>query len=433
MDDTETENKKILEEYRIWKKNAPFLYDLVMTHVLPWPSLTVQWLPAETVSAKADYVAHDLVLGTHTNDTEQNFLMIAKVRIPTADAEIDPSKYAEERGEFGGFGNDKGRIDIHQVMFHDGEVNRARVMPLNHHIIATQTVSGETHIFDKSKHSSNLEFRDKPSERHPAKPQLRLVGHKAEGYGLDWNPHQSHKSYVVSGNDDGLVCVWDIARGPAAPSGQSLDPLHSFSGHNMVVGDVAFHRVHESILGSVGDDGRLWLWDLRTAAKASASPTTVSQQPVNAISFNPFREHIIATGDAEGAVKLWDMRNLRASLHSMEVHRDEVLSVHWCPHSESVLASSSVDRRVMVWDMARIGEEQTAEDAEDGPPELLFIHSGHTARVNDISWNPNAGSEWILASVAEDNIVQVWQMAEGIYMKDVDTSLIESAAAVAKE
>ena len=38
----------ITEEYKIWKKNTPFLYDLVMTHALEWPSLTVQWLPDVT-------------------------------------------------------------------------------------------------------------------------------------------------------------------------------------------------------------------------------------------------------------------------------------------------------------------------------------------------------------------------------------------------
>lgn len=41
----EAEEKIINEEYKIWKKNAPFLYDLVMTHALEWPSLTVHWLP----------------------------------------------------------------------------------------------------------------------------------------------------------------------------------------------------------------------------------------------------------------------------------------------------------------------------------------------------------------------------------------------------
>jgi hypothetical protein len=48
---------------------------------------------------------------------------------------------------------------------------------------------------------------------------------------------------------------------------------------------------------------------------------------------------------------------------------------------------------------------QTPEDAEDGPPELLFIHSGHTSKISDFSWNSN--DDWVVASVAEDNILQV--------------------------
>lgn len=48
---------------------------------------------------------------------------------------------------------------------------------------------------------------------------------------------------------------------------------------------------------------------------------------------------------------------------------------------------------------------QTPEDAEDGPPELLFIHGGHTSKVSDFAWNPS--DDWVIASVAEDNILQV--------------------------
>uniref|UniRef100_A0A2K5D397 Histone-binding protein RBBP4-like N-terminal domain-containing protein n=1 Tax=Aotus nancymaae TaxID=37293 RepID=A0A2K5D397_AOTNA len=43
--DDAVEEPVINEEYKIWKKNTPFLYDLVMTHALEWPSLTAQWLP----------------------------------------------------------------------------------------------------------------------------------------------------------------------------------------------------------------------------------------------------------------------------------------------------------------------------------------------------------------------------------------------------
>ena len=37
------EEKLVNEEYKIWKKNSPFLYDLVITHALEWPTLTCQW------------------------------------------------------------------------------------------------------------------------------------------------------------------------------------------------------------------------------------------------------------------------------------------------------------------------------------------------------------------------------------------------------
>lgn len=66
----------------------------------------------------------------------------------------------------------------------------------------------------------------------------------------------------------------------------------------------------------------------------------------------------------------------------------------------------------------RIGDEQSAEDADDGPPELLFSHGGHTANISEFSWNPNV--PWLVSSVAEDNILQAWQVAESIYGDEAD-------------
>jgi histone-binding protein RBBP4 len=55
---------------------------------------------------------------------------------------------------------------------------------------------------------------------------------------------------------------------------------------------------------------------------------------------------------------------------------------------------------------------QAPEDAEDGPPELMFVHGGHTSQPSDFSWNGN--DDFVIASVAEDNILQVWQVADCI-------------------
>ena len=48
----EAHERMVNEEYKIWKKNTPFLYDLVITHALEWPSLTVQWMPGKHMASK---------------------------------------------------------------------------------------------------------------------------------------------------------------------------------------------------------------------------------------------------------------------------------------------------------------------------------------------------------------------------------------------
>ena len=133
---------------------------------------------------------------------------------------------------------------------------------------------------------------------------------------------------------------------------------------------------------------------------------------VNCLAFNPLNPNILATGSGDKTVALHDWRNLSQRLHVFESHTEEVYQINWSPKNETILASAGQDRRVMVWDLSKIGDEQSPEDAEDGPPELLFIHGGHTSKVSDFAWNSN--DDWVMASVAEDNILQIWQMAENI-------------------
>ena len=93
--DINVEETVIKEEYKIWKKNSPFLYDVVVTHTLEWPSLTTQWLPDVTRPEGKDYSVHRLILGTHTSD-EQNHLLIASVQLPNEDAQFDSSHYGNK-------------------------------------------------------------------------------------------------------------------------------------------------------------------------------------------------------------------------------------------------------------------------------------------------------------------------------------------------
>lgn len=317
--------------------------------------------------------------------------------------------------EFGGFGSVNGKIEINIKINHDGEVNRARYLPQNPTIIATKSPSSDVLVFDYTKHPS------KPDPNGLCQPDLRLKGHQKEGYGLSWNPKRS--GYLLSASDDNTICMWDINTSPRDQ--RIIDALSIFTGHSSVVEDVSWHLLHEHIFGSVADDRQLMIWDTRTSVTNRPSQSVDAHAAeVNCISFNPFSEYILATGSADRTVALWDLRNLNLKLHSFESHKDEIFQVQWSPHHETILASSGTDRRLHVWDLSRIGEEQSAEDAEDGPPELLFIHGGHTAKISDFSWSPN--TPWLICSVSEDNILQVWQMAENIYNdEDFDSATKE--------
>lgn len=89
------EAEHIEEKYKLWKKNTPFLYDLVLTRALDWPSLTCQWFPDVENRPDKNYKTQRLLLGTHTNDEEPNYIMIASVQLPKDNQDIDLRKYEE--------------------------------------------------------------------------------------------------------------------------------------------------------------------------------------------------------------------------------------------------------------------------------------------------------------------------------------------------
>ncbi|KAK1217100.1 Histone acetyltransferase type B subunit 2 [Marasmius sp. AFHP31] len=400
----EEENKVINEEYKIWKKNAPYLYDLVITHALDWPSLTCQWFPDKESPANKSYTIHRLLLGTHTSGQAQDYVQIATVSIPKRDSSASAQKlsrndYDDERGELGGHTIPPApRIQVTQKINHDGEVNRARYMPQNPDLIATKAVSGEVFVFDRTKHPSE------PEKDGICRPDIRLVGQSREGYGLSWNPNKA--GHVLGASEDMTVCHWDINAYTKAKT--SVEPIAVYKGHTAVVGDVDWHATKENVFASVGDDRMLMIWDTRTASEP-ATKIQAHDREILSVAFSPASEHLLVTGSGDKTAVLHDIRSPTKKLHVFEGHTDEVLNLAWSPHNPTIFASAASDRRINVWDLSLIGQEQTPDDQEDGPPELLFVHGGHTSRPTDLCWAPGEAENWTAASVSEDNVVMIWQ------------------------
>jgi len=408
---------------------------------------------------------HSLLLGTFTTPGEQNYLMVCGVNLPKMSEDgssdgnavvpsndggavdgssksggvtvIPAAHYDEEKSEIGGFGFSgtltsktsapphpvDGKIEIKMKLLHEGEVNRARYCPKNHFLVATKGPSPYVYIFDLSKHPSF----PKEDEAEFC-PQFVLGGHDSEGYGLAWNPHKEGE--ICSGSEDKKVCLWDINNPPKSSSNKkgesstehlTIDPLTTFLGHEDVIEDVDWHKLDPNLIGSCGDDGHIMLWDVRQRGTINGAAHVIRnahEKDIHCIEFHPTNEFLLASGSVDKTVALWDMRNLKSRIQTLTGHTDQILQVSWSPFNESILASCSADRRVNIWDLSRIGMEQSPEDAQDGPPELLFMHGGHTSKVSDFHWNAN--DPWTISSVSEDNVLQVWTMAEEIYAEDDD-------------
>lgn len=316
-----------------------------MTHSLEWPSLTCQWLPnTKSLSAANDSkaVEHNLLVGTHTTG-EQNYLMVASVNLPENDTVIPPpqstdsnndtsssgaatftaSNYDEEKNEVGGFGasagssssggssgsSSIGKIEIRMKIKHNGEVNRARYMPQNHFIVASRGPNPEIYIWDLSKHCSF------PDDDSVPTPQGVCIGHTAEGYGLCWSRHK--EGLLVTCSEDKTVCLWDVnavsSAKAASTTGTQVNPMSVFKGHTDVVEDVDWHHRDVNMIGSVGDDKSIRIWDIRetNALKPVHCVDKAHDADVNSIAFNPVNEFLLATGSADQTVALWDMRNLK--------------------------------------------------------------------------------------------------------------------------
>ncbi|ETN44566.1 uncharacterized protein HMPREF1541_10236 [Cyphellophora europaea CBS 101466] len=416
-ENTEKNNEQqiINEEYKTWKKNAPFLYDMILSTALDWPTLTTQWFPDKQEVPGSNYSKHRLLIGTHTAQDQPNYLQIANVQLPNPPAP-NAKDYNEETGEIGGYGGgptSKSQIEVKfniiQKITHPGEVNRARYQPQNPNIIATMCTDGRVLIWDKSKHSST------PSSE--IKPQIELHGHDAEGYGLSWSPLEA--GHLATASEDTTVRLWDITQ--ATKTNTIIHPTRVCSHHASIVNDVQYHPFHRSLIGSVSDDVTLQIIDVRSADPTKAAVVSGRDQhkgAINALAFNPAAETVVATGSEDSTIAIWDMRNLKHKVHALEGHQDSVTALEWHPFEESVLGSSSYDRRIIFWDLARVGEEQNPEDSQDGPPELLFMHGGHTNRISDFSWNMH--NAWVVCSAADDNLIQVWKVSEAIVGTDED-------------
>ncbi|KAH8739582.1 WD40 repeat protein [Cryptosporidium ryanae] len=448
------------EKHNIWKENTSLLYENVMTHILEWPSLSVQWMDKTNSILRGtddfneennETYNYSLLIGTHTSGVEQDYIIIMDTVLPKFPIP-ETCRTFESHTDYAGFKTSqrsnscKFRQNI--LIPHDGEPNKVIHSPSNVDIIASKTTTGNVNLYDlKSMLEGKVNKFPVVTDR---KPTLVLSGHDLEGWALNWN--EINESYLASGSDDMMICVWDFNSGEYNGN-SSIEPLVKFKGHKKSVQDLAWHPSNENLLISVGDDGLIMMWDIRESRTPcyftnnstdnlnnnnqnnSSSKKKIigyscfkhsnSTNSLNSVEFNPFQTNLIAVGGSNPAVLLYDIRNMNSCLHSFNGHTGQINRIKFLLEDVSLLASASSDCTVSIWDMTKIGMEQRPDEAEDGVPELIFTHSGHTSPVNDISCFMGDFPTTTFASISENNSLHIWNPGETIFISDDEDEGLE--------
>lgn len=125
---------------------------------------------------------------------------------------------------------------------------------------------------------------------------------------------------------------------------------------------------------------------------------------VMGLSWNTVHQQVLASGSADGTVKLWDVTQqgkgdyVRPSA-TLTHHSDKVQSLAWHPSEGTLLATGGYDRRVCLVD---------ARTAASSPNDQSIKKAKLLADCEAIAWDPH--NQQYLTAASEDGVVQCWDV-----------------------
>ncbi|GAP85790.1 putative DNA excision repair protein ercc-8 [Rosellinia necatrix] len=229
---------------------------------------------------------------------------------------------------------------------------------------------------------------------------------------------------LVSGGSDGSIKLWDLegCRNPSHPhTFKPADTIRpSAQTHSFGITHLSFYPFDAAAFLSTSYDRTLKLWSTKQAT-LSASFGLGSRIYTHAIS--PIASHLlVACGTQHPAIRLVDLRS-GSNIQSLTGHGGAILAAAWSPRHEHVLATGGADGTVRIWDIRRAGALIGMLDHEDslglyyngllgddGKVGMRASAKAHVAPVNGLTWTDDGG---YLVSAGHDHRIRVWDAATG--------------------
>ncbi|CAL6027260.1 Histone_acetyltransferase type B subunit 2 [Hexamita inflata] len=372
------------DQYKIWKRNSLVLYDLCVTHVLFFPSLTIDFqLLAKTVPNKFQALV-GFAIGTNSPNIaarEPNYMLVKQLVLPSvftpqpADT-ISASSEGILAGGYNILSNNEqyGRlIDLYQLK-QESEPNCIAFCPLDTDLVAVLTDSS-LRLFDLQS-----ALMKTPNDS----PAFFDFQDDDGGFCLCFSG-----SILVHGGSS-AIRVFDVKQR------QKIAEVRIDS----IINQVVFSPFYKDTIAAVTDDGELLLIDaLRgIVLKRELLGNIIQNFTPTSIAFSQFNEKIIALASDQGVVVIFDISTFKIILQK-QIHQKAIFQLKFSPFYENLLMTGSEDSKIILSNAFNLDQ--------------YFVHQGHTMAISDCKFHPLIPN--LIGSVAEDNSLQFWWPTEGAF------------------
>jgi nuclear pore complex protein Nup43 len=142
--------------------------------------------------------------------------------------------------------------------------------------------------------------------------------------------------------------------------------------------------------------GQLKIWDMRSHSDKPSRIFHVCGEEVSVqcVSHHPTQPQLVATGQEDGLLCLWDMRYDKNPLTLLQAHDGAVTEVKFHPTSPDHLFTCSLDGSVWHWDGSSL-----SEPIIQGPK-----HKGGGKENEEPKWNSGVGNPWLMCDAAKHRL-----------------------------
>lgn len=210
--------------------------------------------------------------------------------------------------------------------------------------LASGDCKGNIHIWRISGGSSG------PSWHVDQRPYNSHAPYSVED--IQWSPNE--RNVLASCSVDKSIKIWDTRVSP-----QSACMLSVSGTHTADINVISWNRKENQFLVSGGDDGLLCVWDLREFGPNGSTPVATFKQhtaPVTTVEWHPQEATVFASGGADDQIAQWDLSvevdnseeskdneltDLPPQLLFIHQGQTDIKELHWHPQCPGTIISTA--------------------------------------------------------------------------------------------